>query len=255
MKKRGYVLITGASSGIGRQFAIEYSKRDYIPILVARREERLKKLKRKLWGKSHIIVADITREEDVDRIFNIIEDIPIEIFINNAGFGLAGDYEDTALDREKSMIDLNITAFHVMFKRMLLKMEAQGRGTILNVASSAGLFPGGPYMATYYATKSYVSSLTSGVSEELRQKHSNVYVAALCPGPVDTEFNKVAGVTFALDGMTAFKCVRWALLEMKLRRTIIIPGFAMKLAAFGIRLIPRRLMLFIVSGQQKKKLG
>ena len=100
------------------------------------------------------------------------------------------------------MINVNIKAMHILFKKMVIKMKKQGYGRILNVASSAGLLPAGPYMATYYATKSYVVSITKAVAEELKEQGSNIYVGALCPGPVDTEFNENADVIFAHTRLT-----------------------------------------------------
>jgi hypothetical protein len=134
-------------------------------------------------------------------------------------------------------------------------MEKQGYGRILNVASSAGLIPAGPYMAAYYATKSYVVSLTKAVAEELKEKNSKIYVGALCPGPVDTEFNERADVVFSLRGISAKYCVKEALLGMKKRKTVIVPSSKMKLCVAGQKLLPEHLLLKIVAMQQKKKIG
>ena len=142
-----------------------------------------------------------------------------------------------------------------LFRAVVRKMNAQGGGTILNVASSAGLLPGGPYMAGYYASKAYVVSMTRGVAEELREMHSPVYVCALCPGPVDTEFNDHAGVVFALRGITPELCVEEALLGMMHRKTIIVPSAFMRLCTSAQRLVPIPLLMPIVARQQKKKLG
>ena len=142
-----------------------------------------------------------------------------------------------------------------LFRAVVRKMHAQGGGTILNVASSAGLLPGGPYMAGYYASKAYVVSMTRGVAEELREMHSPVYVCALCPGPVDTEFNDRAGVVFALRGITPELCVEEALLGMMHRKTIIVPSAFMRLCTSAQRLVPIPLLMPIVARQQKKKLG
>ncbi len=130
--------------------------------------------------------------------------------------------------REEEMIRVNVAAMARLFRAVVRKMHAQGGGTILNVASSAGLLPGGPYMAGYYASKAYVVSLTRGVAEELREMHSPVYVCALCPGPVDTEFNDHAGVVFALRGITPELCVEEAMLGMMHRKTIIVPSAFMR---------------------------
>lgn len=120
------------------------------------------------------------------------------------------------------MIDVNIKAVHILTKKFLPDMIARNEGYILNVASVAGLMPAGPYMATYYATKAYVTSFTSAIAEELEKK-SNVYVGSLCPGPVDTEFNQVADVKFNLKGITSEYCVNYALDKMYKRKKIIVP--------------------------------
>ena len=153
------------------------------------------------------------------------------------------------------MAKVNVLAMHRLFKFAVQKMEAQGFGTVLNVASSAGLLPGGPYMAGYYATKAYVVSLTRGVAEELREQHSPVYVCALCPGPVDTEFNDRADVVFALRGISPELCVEEAMRGMLHRKTIIVPSALMRAATTAQRLMPMPLLMPIVARQQKKKLG
>jgi short-subunit dehydrogenase len=151
------------------------------------------------------------------------------------------------------MIDVNVTAVHVLTKQVLKIMERQNSGYILNVASSAGLFPAGPFMATYYASKAYVASLTQAIAEELREKGSGVHISCLCPGPVDTEFNDVANVKFALRGMTAKDCAKAALKGLFGGKVVIVPTLRMKAAVFFVRLLPRGLMTRIVAAQQKKK--
>ena len=153
------------------------------------------------------------------------------------------------------MIKVNVLAMHALCKFAVRKMQAQGFGTVLNVASSAGLLPGGPYMAGYYASKAYVVSLTRGVAEELREQHSPVYVCALCPGPVNTEFNDRAGVTFALKGISPELCVEEAMRGMLRGKTIIVPSALMRAATAAQRLVPIPLLMPIMARQQKKKLG
>ena len=152
------------------------------------------------------------------------------------------------------MIRVNVEAMHILCKEVLRQMQVKGKGTILNVASSAGLLPGGPYMATYYATKAYVVSLTKSIAEEQREKKSGAYVCALCPGPVDTEFNARANVVFALPGITADQCVAEALRGMRLRRTIIVPTFMIRIGAVLQRLVPDFIILPLVASRQKSKI-
>ena len=153
------------------------------------------------------------------------------------------------------MLRVNVLAMHRLFKFVLKKMDRQGSGTILNVASSAGLLPAGPFMAGYYASKAYVVSLTRGVAEELREQHSPIYVCALCPGPVDTEFNDRADVVFALKGISPQLCVDEAMRGMLRHKTIIVPSALMRAATTAQKLVPTPLLMPIMARQQKRKLG
>ena len=252
--KQKTVVITGASSGIGMEFARAFSKMGCRLILTARRKERLEKLREELGTPCKIIVADLSREGECYQFFENIADEPVDVFINNAGFGTCGKFDETDLGKEVSMINVNIKAMHILFKKMVIKMKKQGYGIILNVASSAGLLPAGPYMATYYATKSYVVSITKAVAEELKEQGSNIYVGALCPGPVDTEFNENADVIFALRGITPRFCVKEAIHGMKKKQVIIVPSLKMKLAVMGQKLLPSNFLMKIVAKQQKLKI-
>lgn len=245
--------ITGATSGLGAEFARRYAKEGYRLILTGRRTQRLSALKEELGTECLIITADVSDEAKCKELLNDIADEEIDVFINNAGFGTAGSFLETSLEKEISMVKVNDIAMHILFKGMLAKMHKQGHGTILNVASSAGLFPAGPYMSTYYASKAYVTSLTKGVAHELKEIGSSVYVACLCPGPVDTEFNANADVTFSLKGITAERCVDECLKDMRKKKTVIIPTLRMKAATFGARLLPESFVIMMTAGQQKKK--
>ena len=230
--------ITGATSGLGAEFARRYAKEGYRLILTGRRTQRLCALKEELGTECLIITADVSDEAKCKELLNDISDEEIDVFINNAGFGTAGSFLETSLEKEIAMVKVNDIAMHILFKGVLAKMHKQGCGTILNVASSAGLFPAGPYMSTYYASKAYVTSLTKGVAHELKEIVSSVYVACLCPGPVDTEFNANADVTFSLKGITAERCVDECLKGIRKKKTVIIPTLRMKAATFGARLLP-----------------
>lgn len=253
-----YAVITGASSGIGAQFAKRLARDGYDLILVARREDRLKQLEKKITARYKnincvIFTADLLNLDECQRLTDYIEKMDVEVFINNAGFGDCGKFEDTDIAKELDMIDLNVRAMHFLTKKTLIQMRQKDSGYILNVASSAGLIPAGPYMATYYATKAYVASLSRAVAKELRQHNSGVYVGCLCPGPVDTEFNDVANVKFALKGISAEYCANYAIDMMKKKKTVIIPTLQMKVVTACGRLIPQSLYISLVSHQQKKK--
>ena len=247
--------ITGATSGIGMEFARALASEGYALILTGRRLQRLEALREELDTDCRLITADLCDETQCRRLLEDVAGEEIDVFINNAGFGAVGSFLETDLDKELSMIRVNDIAMHILFKGILRKMHSQGRGSILNVASSAGLLPGGPYMAAYYASKSYVASLTRSVAVELAEQGSGVYVGCLCPGPVDTEFNSVADVSFALKGISAEQCVAECLAGMKRRKTVIVPTLKMKLAVFSQRFVPEKLMLRITARQQKKKVS
>ena len=246
--------ITGATSGLGAEFARKYAEQGYKLILTGRRTQRLIALKAELDCECRIITADISDEDQCKKLLTDISDEKIDVFINNAGFGTAGNFLETDLEKEISIIKVNDVAMHILFKGILKKMNKQGFGTILNVASSAGLLPGGPYMATYYASKAYVVSITRAVARELKELGSKVHVCCLCPGPVDTEFNENADVTFALNGISAKRCVSECLKGMDKKKTVIVPTHRMKAAMFFGKLVPDALMVAMTGGQQKKKL-
>lgn len=252
--KKHYAVITGASSGIGKEFAKRLSKEGYRLVLVARRRERLEELAETLETECEIITADVSKMDECRALCKRLSKLPVGIFINNAGFGDCSYFLEGDEAKELEMIDVNIKAVHVLTKRVLTQMTLQGGGYILNVASSAGLMPAGPYMATYYATKSYVTSLTRAIAQELKEKKNPVYVGALCPGPVDTEFNQVANVEFSLKGISAEYCANYAIDEMKKRKIIIVPSFSMKSAVIGAKVCPTDMLVRIASHQQKKKL-
>ena len=252
---KGYAVVTGASSGIGAEFARQLAKKGYRLILTARRLDKLQELAEELKTECIIVLADLSRKEDCFDFFMRIKNKKIDVFINNAGFGDCNYFICGDLKKELDMIDVNVKAMHILMKLVVSKMEKEGHGYFLNVASSAGLLPAGPYMATYYATKAYVTSITQAVAQELKENESTVYVGALCPGPVNTEFNEVANVEFALKGIRAEDCVRYALRQMKKREVIIIPTFIMKVATTMGRFVPRKVAVTLASTQQKKKLG
>lgn len=256
--KRSYAVVTGASSGIGACFARRLAQEGYALVLVARRRERLTKLAQELEKNgTHVVIktADLAYKEECFRLMSALGDKKISVFINNAGFGDCGRFTETSLDKDLDMIDVNVRAVHILTKLVLRKMKRQGGGYLLNVASSAGLIPAGPYMATYYATKAYVASMTRAAARELKEEGSPVYVGALCPGPVDTEFNSVANVEFALPGITPEYCADYAIRQMKRRKVVIVPTVTLKAATALGRFIPQSAYIAIAGHQQKKKLA
>ena len=245
-------LITGASSGIGRDMARVLSEMGYDLILVARRKDRLEQLKSEFSTNVEIICLDVSSTENCFKIYETVKEQDIDILINNAGFGIFGKFTDISLEKELNMLDVNIKAVDILTKLFLKDFKAKNKGYILNVASSAAFLPG-PLLSSYYATKAYVLRLTEAIYEELRREKSKVYIGALCPGPVNTEFNNVADVKFALKGLTSEYVAKYAIKKMFKRKMVIVPGFIMKCARFAAKLAPEKLLLKIAYNQQKKK--
>ncbi len=246
------ILITGASSGIGRDFARVFHRAGHELFLAARSTERLSELCRELDGKPKIFSVDLSKKESCFELYSALKDENIDMLINNAGFGAFGFFTEGDLERELEMINLNICAVHILTKLFLRDFEQRGYGYILNVASSAAFLPG-PLMSVYYATKAYVLRLSAAIREELRRKGSRVYVGVLCPGPVDTEFNKTAGVSFSLRSLPSMRVAEYAVKKMFEGRGIIVPGFSIKLGVFAQRLLPTDLAARIAYNIQKKK--
>lgn len=247
-------LVTGASSGIGRDIARELSLRGYDLILVARRKNRLEELKKEFNTNVEIINCDLSSTFNCMKLYEKVKDEDIDIVINNAGFGLAGEFNSTKLEKELDMIDLNIKAVHTITKCFLSDFKKKNKGYILNVASIAAFQPG-PLMATYYSTKSYVMNLTLAIYEELRKSKSKVYIGCLCPGPVDTEFNKIAKVEFKLPSLSSEQVAKYAVKKMFKRKLIIIPGISIKFVYLATKLSPYKLKLNVTYHIQRRKIG
>lgn len=248
-------LITGASSGIGLDIARYLATKGYELILVARSKEKLEYIQSKMPTKTTIVVMDLSNEQKVKELCVLMKNENIDMLVNNAGFGNFGEFSETELSKDMEMINTNIKAVHILTKFALKNMIKKDYGYILNVASSAGFMPGGPLLSTYYATKSYVLSLTEAINYELKKKKSNVIVSALCPGPVDTNFNNVANVTFKTKALSSKFVAKYAIDEiLENKKLIIIPGRKMKLAKFFSRFLSDKALLRITYKIQRKKL-
>lgn len=245
-------LITGASSGIGLEMAKYLAANKCELILVARNKEKLESIQESLPTKVTIVVADLSIEQKVKELYVLAKKENIDILINNAGFGVFGNFTDTDLNRELEMIDTNIKAVHILTKSVLRDMEKKNSGYILNVASSAAFQPG-PLMSTYYATKSYVYQLSEAIYYEEKKKNKNVHISVLCPGPVDTNFNNVAGVKFQMKPLSASYVAKYAIDQMFKGKMLIIPGFKMKCAKFFGRFVSDKYMLKTTYNIQRKK--
>ena len=245
-------LITGASSGIGRDIAINLSKKGYDLILVARDLEKLNEVKAKLHTNVEVVSMDVSKAENCKELHEKYQDI--DILVNNAGFGDCGYFTKTSLDKELKMIDTNIVAYHVLTKLYLQDMKQRNSGKILNVASIAGFMPG-PLMATYYSTKAYVVRLSEAIREELRREKSNVQISILCPGPVNTNFNKVADVKFNLAEANSKQVARYAVRKMFANKILIFPSLTMWLGRLLFKIMPDQLSAFFCYFAQKRKIS
>ena len=246
-------LITGASSGIGLDMARYLATKKYELILVARNKEKLEEIQEKLPTKVTIIVADLSDEQRVKELYAMTKKENIDILINNAGLGVFGHLTETDLNKDLELIETNIKAVHILTKLFAKEMENRETDSyILNVASSAAFQPG-PLMSTYYATKSYVYQLTEALYYEEKKKKTNVHVSVLCPGPVETNFNDVAGVHFSVKPLKSSYVAKYAIDNMFKNKLLIIPGFKMKCAKFFSRFISDKTKLKITYNIQKKK--
>ena len=247
-------LITGSSSGMGREMAKYLASMGWDLILVARRRERLMELKESLPKEIDIkiITLDLSYPECAKSLYEHMKFEDIDMLINNAGFGLFGEFADTDLDKELQMINTNITAVHILTKLFLQKFVEEDKGRILNVASSAG-FLAGPLLSSYYASKNYVVRLTEAIYEELRRNNSNVKISCFCPGPVNTEFNQVAGVRFAIDAIGEVEAAHYAIDRAFKNKLIIIPTASMKVVHFFSRFVPEKMLTRINYNVQRKK--
>ncbi len=269
-------LITGASSGIGKDMAKILNQKGYNLVLVARDIEKLEQTKKELeksvqneptiennkiekayknsekaTNKIEIVQMDLSEEQNCIELANKVKDI--DILINNAGFGDCGRFSETDLNKDISMIKTNVIAYHILTKLYLKEMKKKNSGKILNVASIAGFMPG-PLMATYYATKNYIVRLSEAIREELKKEKSKVQISILCPGPVETNFNKVANVKFSLREANSMQVAKYAIKKLEKGKFYIVPGIDVKLARFGAKIAPSNFVAKITYKVQKRKI-
>jgi len=250
-------LVTGASSGIGRDICKVLANKGYDIIAVARNKDRLNSLKEEIESKTerkvYVKEVDLTKREKVIKLHSDVKEEfkNIDILVNDAGFGLFGEFTETDLNKELDMIDTNITALHILTKLFLEDMVKVNKGHIMNVASIAGFMPG-PLMATYYATKSYVVRLTESIRHELLKKHSKVKVSLLCPGPVNTNFNKTADVRFNLLEENSMMLARFAVNKMLCGEFYIFSNLFIFISVLFAKLLPSEIMASITYYMQRK---
>lgn len=246
------VLITGASSGIGKEMAKCFSERGASLVLVARRRDRLEELKNELGENTETFVCDLSNRDGAFGLHERFKNCGIDVLVNNAGFGLVSDFLSSELDTELEMIETNAVAPHILTKLFYRDFVKNGGGKILNVASSAAFMPAGPYFSTYYATKSYIYSLTRAVAKEA--KEHGVCISVLCPGPVRTEFDSRAGVASSLRGLDCADVAEYAVKKFLKGKEIIIPGAGIRLLKFATRFLSDKAAIGLTAKQQKKKI-
>jgi len=247
-------LVTGASAGIGREFALQLAGRAGALVLVARRFDRLEELRGELTKKDpnlnvHCRAVDLSQPGDVDELIAWLkrEGIAIDFLINNAGLGDRGTFVTGEPERLREMLAVNIVALTMLTRALLPAMIEKKRGAILNVSSSAGFLPIRK-MAVYAASKSYVTSFSDAIGGEVRKQ--GIVVSALCPGPVDTEFSSVARRSIGKQPypspsfmhMPVEAVVRAGLAGIERNKALVIPGIVMKIAMFLVRLTPMAIL-------------
>lgn len=237
----GVALITGASAGLGVEFARQLSSKGHRLVLAARRKDRLDALVAEL-GNARAIEIDLSQPGATAVLMSDLREAgdQVDILVNNAGFGLRGPFAELDAARQREMIDLNCGALTELCRAVAPAMLERRSGAILNVASTAAFQPG-PWMAVYFATKAYVLSFTEALHEEL--KPHGVKVSALCPGPTRTEFGAVAGFQslgqFDRLSMEAGPVVRVGLDGLENNRAVVIPGTTNRIGAWSTRFAPR----------------
>ncbi len=250
-------LITGPSSGIGLDLAHLFAADGHDVVLVARSEGKLRALAAELESKhrisARVIVADLARPDAPREVFAAAP--PVDVLVNNAGYGLGGRFSETSARTELEMIQVNITALTHLTKLFLPQMLERKRGRILNVASTAAFLPG-PLMAVYYATKAYVLSFSEAIAEEL--SGTGVTVTTLCPGPTATGFQKTANL-----GSEALLKVKKPVPSMDVARAgyrgmmrgqrVIIPGLKNKIGVQSLRVSPRAVVTKVVRALQERR--
>ncbi len=245
-------LITGATSGIGKAIAAEFSKRGISLILTGRNVNALQQLQHTLPVPVEIIALNLSENQAPFQLYEFCQGKHVDILVNNAGFGVYGRFSETALEEELELIQVNIRAVHILTKLFLQEFEKRGSGKILNVASSAG-FLTGPLFSSYYASKNYVLRLSLAIAEELRRKKSRVSISVLCPGPVQTGFNDRAGVEFRVKALSPESVAREAVFGLLTGKRIIIPGMMIRAGIAVSHMIPEELLARILYHAQAAK--
>jgi short-subunit dehydrogenase len=240
----GIALVTGASAGLGEEFARQLAAKGERLVLAARRKERLDVLAAEL-GNARAIAIDLSQPDAATRLMADLaaHGETVDLLVNNAGFGLAGQFASLDGERQREMIDLNCGVLTELAHAVLPGMIERGSGGILNVASTAAFQPG-PGMAVYFATKAFVLSFSEALHDEMKAKGINV--SCLCPGPTSTEFRSVSGFDpkgrLAKLSADAPSVVRAGLKGLEANKAVVVPGLSNKVISQANRFLPRAVM-------------
>jgi len=243
-------LITGGTSGIGKDIAISLGKRGYDLIVVSRHSGDLKEIKANVKTNVEFFSFDLSKEDECYRLLDETKDLDIDIFVNNAGFGDIGYITKTDLNKEINMIKLNDIATLILGKSFLLRFIKKDKGHVLFVASAAA-FGVAPYMNVYYATKSFVYSLAHGYYRELKDMKSHVKIHVLCPGPVKTRFEKTANAKFKIGSLSSKYVGNYCVKKMFRGKFTIVPGFSIKLGHLFSHFVPKKMISKLLRKQSE----
>lgn len=253
------VLITGASAGLGKDFARLFAAEGANVILTARRADRLESLAVAIrvdhGVETRVIPADLSEPGAAKSLVEAAtaDGADIDVLVNNAGFGSMGPFADMPYESQSGMVQVNVTALVELTHLVLPGMIRRGEGGILNIASTASFQPG-PFMATYFATKAFVREFSEGLAEEVRRQ--GIHVSCLCPGPTATEFGDTEHMQLSaarqLSFMASEPVARAGIEGLRRNRTVVIPGALNKLGRFGAWLVPNALIRKIIAGAQRK---
>lgn len=242
-------LITGASTGIGKDMAIYLGLLGFDLVLVARDEKKLEEVKEQINTNVEIIPMDLSLAENCLELYRKIG--KVDVLINNAGYGIFGEFTKTSLIEEINLINLNILAVHTLTKLFIEDMEEQNFGYIMNVSSIAGYVPG-PLMSSYYASKAYVLNLTYSIAAELKKQNSGISISCLCPGPTHTPFMEKVGIKFEIPAYKSSFVAKYAIDKMLRGKTIIIPGIKIKILMGIVKILPKKLIATVLYKIQKQ---
>jgi len=243
-------VVTGATSGIGREIAILLSEKGIETVIVGRREKELCDLRARLSTNTTIEVLDLFDPNNAKLLFEKHKDS--DIIVNCAGIGFFGEFDKTDLDREIDMISLNVISLHVLTKLFYKEFQKRGEGKILNVASSAAYFVG-PHYSSYYATKAYVHRLTRAISSECKKHSKNITVTLFCPGPVKTDFGKADGIKDGKGAISPEFAAKKALDGLFKGKEVVFPNFTTRFLVFLSKVLPEKVTTEIVYKEQLKK--